>query len=236
MINIKLPDDKPRKLVFYLAMEEFLSESCNDELFFLWHVSPTVIFGRSQVLSEEVNVAYCREKGIQYYRRKSGGGCVYADDGNIMMSYITPQVNTTDAFSHFLYIISNILHQLGYHSSKTDHNDILINGRKVSGNAYYARPNAGIVHGTLLYDVNIEEMFRAITPPGDKLLRHGVQSVRQRVINLKDIGCKLSLDELKKFIIQETCSEERILTSDEVLRIEEIEQTYLNPVFINGEI
>ncbi len=83
MKYLQLPYDEVRRLTFYLAMEEHAAQLLKDdksidELFFTWRVRPTVIFGRYQLVDSEVNVKYCRENGIEYYRRKSGGGCVYA--------------------------------------------------------------------------------------------------------------------------------------------------------------
>ena len=95
MTHITLPTDETRRLPFYLAMEEYVASQKGDleEAFFLWQVEPTVIFGRHQVIENEVNIPYCREHGIQFYRRKSGGGCVYADKSNVMMS-MTPTDQT----------------------------------------------------------------------------------------------------------------------------------------------
>lgn len=83
MKYIVLPDSKCRKLPFYLAMEEYVANTMPYDSFFMWQVKPTVIFGRNQVMENEVNLSYCREHGIEVYRRKSGGGCVYADMDNI---------------------------------------------------------------------------------------------------------------------------------------------------------
>lgn len=84
MKYLKLPNETVRSLTFYLAMEEhaahlLMNNEGIDELFFMWRVRPTVIFGRNQLIDSEVNVRYCEDNGIEYYRRKSGGGCVYAD-------------------------------------------------------------------------------------------------------------------------------------------------------------
>ena len=74
---LALPDDTPHRLPFYLAMEEYAARNLDeDECFFMWQVEPTVIFGRNQLIENEVNLDYCRAHGIQTYRRKSGGGCV----------------------------------------------------------------------------------------------------------------------------------------------------------------
>ena len=89
MKYISLPHNITHRLPFYLAMEEFVARNLDeDECFFMWQVAPTVIFGRNQLIENEVNLDYCRTHGIQTYRRKSGGGCVYADPDNIMFSYV----------------------------------------------------------------------------------------------------------------------------------------------------
>ena len=232
MTNIPLPEDRQRRLTFYLAMEEYLAEHCEEELFFLWQVEPTVIFGRNQVLQAEVNVDYCERHYIQYYRRKSGGGCVYADKGNIMVSYVTPKTTADKAFEDYLVKLADALRQLGFDAVKSEHNDVLIGGRKVSGNALFQKEKASIVHGTLLYDVDVRTMQEAITPHKQKLTKHGIESVRQRVANLKELGIKIGVEELKAYLVKYFCDAERELTTDEIVSIEKIEQEYLTPAFI----
>ena len=91
MIHVKLPTGMEYRLPFYLAMEEYVArEFPAQDYFFMWQVEPTVIFGRNQLFDSEVDRVYCTANGIQMYRRKSGGGCVFADKSNIMLSYITP--------------------------------------------------------------------------------------------------------------------------------------------------
>ena len=91
MIYIVCPTSDRKRLSFYLAMEEHVARHLNtgDDCFFMWQVDPSVIFGRNQLTEAEVNLDFCREHGIETYRRKSGGGCVYADRFNVMLSYIT---------------------------------------------------------------------------------------------------------------------------------------------------
>lgn len=235
MKYVKQPEDKQNKLPFYLAMEEYLAEHCGEDLLFTWQVEPTVIFGRNQVMLAEVNVEYCEQHHIQYYRRKSGGGCVYADKGNIMISYITPKVTSDVAFNEFLNKLAEVLRKLGFDAVKTEHNDILIGGRKVSGNALFQKEKASIVHGTLMYDVNIQTLMEAITPPIQKLEKHGIELVRQRVVNLKELGLKLSVEELRNQIAQSLCDGEKVLTEDEVHEIEKIEQGYYAPEFLRAK-
>ena len=114
MKYLELPDDKLRRLTFYLAMEEYAAQLLKedksiDELFFTWRVKPTVIFGRNQLIDSEVNIAYCKTNNIEYYRRKSGGGCVYADMDNLMFSYITRSDDITTTFAHYTHAIVTAL-------------------------------------------------------------------------------------------------------------------------------
>ena len=186
MKNVFLPDAVRRSLAFYLAMEEYVAGEVEDEAFFVWRVEPTVIFGRNQVLENEVNLEYCREHGVDIVRRKSGGGCVYSDLGNIMISYVSRRGDVSEVFDRYMTALTEALRALGVPAGKSGRNDILVDGRKVSGNAFHQLPDRSIVHGTLLYSTDLEALTEAIRPPVEKLQRHGVESVRQRVMNLSE--------------------------------------------------
>lgn len=175
-------------LTEYLQKEQDLLREVQEPTFFTWVVAPTVIYGRHQQAEVEVNEAYCREKGIRVVQRKSGGGCVYADRGNLMLSYITPDTHSEQVFARFLSTLAEALQRHGLEAVTTAHNDVLVGGRKVSGSACYTAPTGTIVHSTLLYDVDLEAMMQAITPTEKKLAKHGVASVRQRVVNLREIS------------------------------------------------
>ena len=174
-------------LIDYLTIEQDLVKSVAEPTLFTWIVSPTVIYGRHQSAEVEVNEAYCREHGIAVVQRKSGGGCVYADEGNLMISFISPSTHSEQVFAQFLAMVAQALQAKGLPAVTTAHNDILVDGRKVSGCACFTAPTGTIVHGTLLYDVNLEAMLAAITPTTAKLAKHGVASVRQRVANLREL-------------------------------------------------
>ena len=186
MKHVILPDDVRRSLAFYLAMEEFVAREIEGEAFFVWRVEPTVIYGRNQVLENEVNLEYCREHGVDIVRRKSGGGCVYSDLGNIMVSYVSRRGDVSEVFDRYMTALTEALRTLGVPAEKSGRNDILVEGRKVSGNAFHQLPDRSIVHGTLLYSTDLEALTEAIRPPVEKLQRHGVESVRQRVMNLSE--------------------------------------------------
>lgn len=267
MIHLIAPPNK--RLVWYLSMEEYIAQHISDHvastsvrlsqmetkqtppsvkenmgIFFTWVVPPTVIFGRHQVMADEVNMAYCRSHGVQMYRRKSGGGCVYSDGGNLMLSYITPDTHSESVFQSYLDSVTHALRQLGFAAAKSEHNDVLIGDRKVSGNACYALPTGTIVHGTMLFDVDFEALQQAITPTREKLAKHGVQSVRQRVANLKDlldavkdsepITALTDIYALSDYFVSSFCTSSVSLTPRDIAAIDALERTYLDSAFIAG--
>lgn len=226
-------DQGARRLSFYLAMEEYVARHIDeDDLFFMWQVRPTVIFGRNQSLENEVNVDYCRANEIEMYRRKSGGGCVYADMGNVMLSYISKEENVGLTFNRFINMLLLVLRRMGIEATGTSHNDIMIGDRKVCGTAFYHIPGRSIVHSTMLYDTNMDHMLNAITPSQEKLQSKGIKSVRQRITFLKD-HTSLSLNEIKSIVRTTLCEGELILSQADIEGIEQLEQTYLRKEFIN---
>ena len=241
MVNVVLPDNKDRSLAFFLAMEEFVAREIEGEAFFVWRVEPTVIFGRNQVLENEVNLEYCKEKGVSIVQRKSGGGCVYSDKGNIMISYVSERGVVSEVFDRYLSALTECLRGLGLNAEKSGRNDILVGGRKVSGNAFHQLPDRSIVHGTLLYDTNMDALETAIRPPVEKLERHGVASVRQRVVNIAEIVSQTALDErgvqlhpalqsvetLEKYIVEYFTEGEIQLSAEDVEEIEKMAEPYI---------
>ena len=233
MKYIALPDKEIRRLSFYLAMEEYVARHLDEpEGFFMWQVAPSVIFGRNQVVENEVNVDYCRQHGISMYRRKSGGGCVYADMDNLMLSYISEGENVNLAFYKFVNMVLLVLKKLGIDATSTSYNDVMIGDHKVCGTACYHVSGKSIVHSTMLYDTNMQHMTNAITPSKEKLQKRGIESVRQRITLLKDYTTLEGVEALKAMIRETLCVGERMLTEKEIAEIEELEQNYLREEFI----
>jgi lipoic acid synthetase/lipoate-protein ligase A len=216
-------------------MEEYVARYVSeDECFFMWQVEPSVIFGRNQLIENEVNLDFCKKHGIQMYRRKSGGGCVYADKRNVMFSYITSEEQVGFTFNRYINMVVTVLQRLGVDASASGRNDVMIGDRKVSGNAFYHLPGRSIVHGTMLYDTDMVNMVGAITPSDAKLLSKGVASVYQRVALLKDYT-KLSLEEFMIYVHQTLCDDDLMLTNEQVKAIEQMEKEYLSDEFIYGK-
>lgn len=234
MIYIALPEDKIRRLSFYLSMEEYVARFLDEEeCFFMWQVNPTVIFGRNQLMENEVNLEYVKANNIQTYRRKSGGGCVYADFSNIMFSYITKDFNVSFTFHKYLQRVAHTLQQLGINAQVSGRNDITVDEKKVSGNAFYRAAGKSIVHGTMLFNTDLENLVLSITPNNQKLISKGIESVRKRVTNLSEYF-DIDIETFKNFVRTHLCDREYILTLDDIAKIEEIEKEYLSEEFIFG--
>lgn len=234
MRYVALPEEKVRRLSFYLAMEEYVARTIDeDDLFFMWQVEPSVIFGRNQLIENEVNLDFCKKNGIKTYRRKSGGGCVYADMNNVMFSYVTKDEAVGFTFNRYINMVVLVLQKLGVDARASGRNDVMIGDRKVSGNAFYHIPGRSIVHGTMLYDTDMVNMVGAITPTDEKLLSKGVASVRQRIALLKDF-INLDIEEFKSFVRNNLCQGELMLNEEGVRGIEEIEKEYLTEEFVYG--
>ena len=234
MKHVILPDSVRRSLAFYLAMEEYVAREVEDEAFFVWRVEPTVIFGRNQVLENEVNLEYCGEHGVDIVRRKSGGGCVYSDLGNIMVSYISRRGDVSEVFDRYMTALTQALRDLGVPAEKSGRNDIMLDGRKISGNAFHQLPDRSIVHGTLLYSTDLEALTEAIRPPEEKLRRHGVESVRQRVLNLLEYVSSMtdpadalrSPEALEEYLVGYFTDGEIVLNENDIEKIKLITDTY----------
>ncbi|MBR2128176.1 MAG: lipoate--protein ligase family protein [Bacteroidales bacterium] len=235
MKNILIPDCGQKRLIFYLAMEDYVASKFDDEAFFVWQSEPTVIIGRNQILENEVNLDYCSGNGVQVYRRRSGGGCVYSDKGNVMISYISRRGDVASVFGRYLSELTDALCCLGLPAQRSERNDVLVAGRKVSGNAFHQLPDRSVVHGTLLYSTDLDALTDALRPPVEKLQRHGVESVRQRVCNLSGYQWGSdpvpeplkSVEALMGFLTARFCDGQIVLSEEDVRKIEIIENEYL---------
>lgn len=234
MISVCLPDHVKRRLPFFLTMEEWVAKNlAADDYFFCWQVDPTVIFGRNQSVDTEVNLDYCRANSIEVYRRKSGGGCVFADMHNIMFSYITPSEEVTTTFSRYTGMIAEMLRSLGLDAKATGRNDVTIGDLKVSGNSFYHIPGRSIVHGTMLYDTDMAHMVNAITPSRSKLESKQVKSVASHITTLSK-HIDLSIEEFKKYALDRLTDSQILLSDIQVREIEEMSKPYYEPEWIFG--
>ena len=237
MKYILLPKpDTIHQLPFYFAVEEYVARHyTNDDYFMGWRVNPTVMLGRNQLIDNEVNTDYCKEHKIDIFRRKSGGGCIYADKGCIQFSYISRAVNANEAFAAYMQRMADLLKGLKIDAQLSGRNDILIDGTKVSGCAFYQLSNRSVLHNSLLFDTQLDHLSNALTPAKEKLQSKGVASVRQRVTNVATYT-QLDILNFMDYIRQEMCGKEVLeLTERDMKGIAEIEKELSSNDFVYGK-
>ena len=237
MKYILLPKpDTIHQLPFYFAVEEYVARHYTDDDYFMgWRVNPTVMLGRNQLIDNEVNTDYCKEHKIDIFRRKSGGGCIYADKGCIQFSYISRSVNANKAFTAYMQRMADLLKGLKIDAQLSGRNDILINGTKVSGCAFYQLSNRSVLHNSLLFDTQLDHLSNALTPAKEKLQSKGVASVRQRVTNVATYT-QLDILAFMDYVRQEMCGAEVLeLTEDDMKGVAEIEKELASYEFVYGK-
>lgn len=237
MKYILLPKpDTIHQLSFYFAVEEYVARHYTDDDYFIgWRVNPTVMLGRNQLIDNEVNTDYCKEHKIDIFRRKSGGGCIYADKGCIQFSYISRATNANEAFAAYMQRMADLLKGLKIDAQLSGRNDILIDGTKVSGCAFYQLSNRSVLHNSLLFDTQLDHLSNALTPAKEKLQSKGVASVRQRVTNVATYT-QLDILAFMDYVRQEMCGTEVLeLTEEDMKEVAEIEKELSSDDFIYGK-
>ena len=180
-----------------IAVENYLVEHGDTITLYLWRNRRTVVIGQNQNPYSEVNVEALEVDGGYLMRRKTGGGAVYHDDGNLNFSFVVPKV-LYDQRRQF-GVIQRAVESFGLHTELSGRNDILAEGRKFSGNAFSKGRVNDLHHGTLLIKGNMEDLQRYLKPKPAKLQKHGVQSVRSRVVNLEIANVGVRYDVFLKF-------------------------------------
>ena len=173
---------------YNMAFDEYCLEklSIEEPVFYLWQNRPSVIVGANQEVKTEVNLDYLQENGIDLVRRVTGGGAVYHDWGNLNYTIVGNSDNLEKDYPEYVGMMAQALQTLGVPATLSGRNDILVEGRKVSGFAKRVCKTRLMVHGTLMYDVDIETLTKALNPSSIKLQSKGIASVRIRVANLKE--------------------------------------------------
>ena len=202
-----------RNPYFNLALEEYaLRQLPKDQSYFmLWQNAPAIIIGASQNTADEINPAFIRRRGIYVVRRRSGGGAVYHDQGNLNFSFITNRTGKKAFdFQKFTVPVIRTLHKLGISSAFSNRNDLVIGDRKFSGNAQYVTRDRLLHHGTLLVHSNLDDLQSALNVSADKINSKGIASVRSRVTNISDhLGERIPMDHLKALIVNAIAEEEK---------------------------
>lgn len=171
---------------FNLAMEEYLLKNFNEDLFILWRNESSVIVGKNQNTLSEINLEYIKENNIPVVRRQSGGGAVFHDLGNINFTFIANDNNSFSDFKRFTQPIIDLLKTLDINAEFSGRNDLLIDGKKFSGNAQYNYKNKVMHHGTLLFSSQIGDLSNALKVKPIKFEGKGIKSVKSRVTNISE--------------------------------------------------
>lgn len=184
-----------------LAYEDYQLHHLNEDecMFYLWQNHHTVVIGKNQNAFKECKVDELIESGGYLARRSSGGGAVYHDHGNLNFTFIAPKIAYD--LEKNLQVIINALKHFGINAAFSGRNDIEVEEFKVSGNAFANTASHSLHHGTLLFDVKMEDLGKYLNVSSVKLASKGIESVRKRVKNLRDFNPNLTLELLSSALI-----------------------------------
>lgn len=174
---------------FNFALEKYAMDelAISNDYFLFWRTHPTLMIGKFQNALQEINMDYVKANKVNVVRRVTGGGTIYTDMNGWQFSFITK--NSQDKhldFAYFTQPIIDALASLGIHAELSGRNDLLIDGRKFSGNAQYKTKKVNLHHGSLLFNTTIEHMVRALNVADEKLISKGIKSVKSRVTNISE--------------------------------------------------
>ncbi|KWU65701.1 lipoate--protein ligase [Priestia megaterium] len=189
-----------------LAIEEYALKHLDiNETYLLFYINePSIIIGKNQNTIEEINTKYVEDQQIHVVRRLSGGGAVYHDKGNLNFSFITKDDgNSFHNFKKFTEPVVEALKKLGVNAELSGRNDLMAEGRKISGNAQFSTKGRMFSHGTLLFDSEIENVVSALRVKKDKIESKGIKSIRNRVANISEfLEQKVTVEEFREMLLR----------------------------------
>ena len=228
---------------FNLALEEYLFHLEDENTYFwLWQNDNTIVIGKNQNAFQEIKSEFVLEHGIQVARRITGGGAVYHDLGNINFTFIVPAPNARIYdFKRFTGQIAKTLKTFGLEAEYSGRNDLLLNGKKFSGNAQVVGKSKILHHGTLMFSSDLSIIEKCLNPAPEKLQAHGVGSVKSRVTTIAEhLSKKIDVAAFKNELAKRICEEYdqaniRALSEEEIAAIETLrEQKFATYEWIYG--
>lgn len=196
-----------------LALEEHALRTFDieDKNYLLFYINePSVIIGKHQNTLEEINTDFIDDRGIHVVRRLSGGGAVYHDRGNLNFSFITKyDPKHFNNYAQFNGPVIRALQKLGVNAELNGRNDILVEGRKISGNAQFTSRDRMFSHGTLLFDTNLDDVVSALNVNMGKIESKGIKSIRSRVANISEfLRESMTIEEFRQHLLDNIFEEQ----------------------------
>jgi len=190
---------------YNFALEDYLlNEAKEDDYVFFYIHKPSIIVGKYQNTIEEINKDFIEENDISVARRLSGGGAVYHDHGNLNFSFVhKADKRDVNNFKKFTKPVIDALIELGLDAHLSGRNDILIDDKKISGNAQYYTNGRLLHHGTLLYDSQMSNLVKSLKVRDLKIKSKGIKSVKSRVANISDfLNNQLPIEDFKEYLLK----------------------------------
>jgi lipoate-protein ligase A len=189
---------------FNLATEEYFLKNSKEEMFFLYINEPCIVVGKHQNIFSEINLPFVLENNIKLVRRISGGGTVYQDLNNLNFSYLhnCPNIEKIN-YKKFTYPILESLRDMGLNVEFSDRNDLIIDTKKISGNAMHIFKTRVLSHGTLLFNTDLNQLSAALKNNPQKYFDKSIKSVRSKVTNISDyLSHPISINEFSLLLFQ----------------------------------
>jgi len=216
---------------YNLALERSLFDFVDEDtvILYLWQNSHTIVIGKNQNAYAECKVDEFIGAGGTLARRPSGGGAVYHDLGNLNFSIICKE---SIAKEHtYQRIVKEALRFFGIVSEFNGRNDLTVDDKKFSGNAFYVKDDVLCQHGTILINSDFKELSKYLTPDISKLERNHVKSVESRVVNLSEISDKITVESMKEAMIKAT-NAVRLEEEPTESKVEEFKKIFENDEWI----
>lgn len=213
---------------YNMALEEYIltNDKFDDEYVFFYVHRPSVIIGKFQNAASETDMKFMEENNIILARRISGGGAVYHDEGNLNFSFICHKKTEGIDFEPYLRPVVDAVRKMGIDATLSGRNDLLAGGRKFGGNAQHISGNKVLCHGTLMVNVNLDILDKVLDADPEKYITKGISSVRSRVVNLSEFSCDITVEKLKKNILDELAGsnglEEYHLSEEDLASVESL--------------